>query len=166
MHDSGHSPVTYLIGRSGEADIVLEDMSVSRLHAELVAARDGAWFLTDRASSGGTYRLVAEGWAPIRQEYVQPGERLRLGRFECTLDDLLRGLSAGSAAPFEAVAPRPAPAPEPLPEGDPPHPPGATAPETAGGEPGEEGTVVRDDRPAGAVRRDPGTGEILSMEDE
>ena len=148
MHDRGHSPVTYLIGRSGEADIVLEDMSVSRLHAELVAGRDGTWFLTDRASSGGTYRLDAEGWAPIRQEYVHPGDRLRLGRFECTLDDLLRGLTTGSVASFEAVASSP-----------------ATAPEPAGGEP-EAGTPVRDDRPAGAVRRDPVTGEILSMEDE
>ena len=165
MHNSGSAPVTYLIGRSGEADIVLEDMSVSRLHAELVAGRDGTWFLTDRTSSGGTCRLDAEGWAPVRQEYVQPGDRLRLGRFECTLDDLLRGLPAGSEASFEAVASSPAPAPEPLPEGDPPHPPGATAPETAGGEP-EAGTPVRDDRPAGAVRRDPATGEILSMEDE
>ena len=166
MHGSGHSPVTYLIGRSREADIVLEDMSVSRLHAELVAGRDGTWYLTDRASSGGTCRLDAEGWAPIRQEYVHPGDRLRLGRFECTLDDLLRGLSTGSAAALEPVASRPATAPEPLPQGEAPHPPGATAPETAGGEPGEEGTPVRDDRPAGAVRRDPGTGEILSMEDE
>ena len=159
MHDRGHSPVTYLIGRGGEADIVLEDMSVSRLHAELVAGRDGTWFLTDRASSGGTYRLDAEGWAPIRQEYVHPGDRLRLGRFECTLDDLLRGLTTGS------VASRPATAPEPLLQGEATHPPGATAPEPAGGEP-EAGTPVRDDRPAGAVRRDPVTGEILSMEDE
>ena len=166
MHGSGHSPVTYLIGRSGEADIVLEDMSVSRLHAELVAGRDGTWYLTDRASSGGTCRLDAEGWAPIRQEYVHPGDRLRLGRFECTLDDLLRGLSTGSAAALEPVASRPATTPEPPPQGDPSHPPGTTVPEPAGGEPGEEGTPVRDDRPAGAVRRDPGTGEILSMEDE
>ena len=165
MHDSGNSPVTYLIGRSGEADVVLEDMSVSRLHAELVAGRDGSWYLTDRASSGGTCRLDAQGWAPIRQEYVHPGERLRFGRFECTLEDLLRGLSPGSGASFEAVASSPAAAPEPLPQGDLPQPPGATAPEPAGGEPGA-GTPVRDDRPAGAVRRDPGTGEILSMEDE
>lgn len=165
MHDLGNPPVTYLIGRSGEADVVLEDMSVSRRHAELVAGRDGAWYLTDRASSGGTYRLDAEGWAPIRQEYVHPGERLRFGSFECTLDHLLRGLSTGSTAPFEAVASRPAAAPEPLLQGDTPHPPGATASEPAGDEPGA-GTPVRDDRPAGAVRRDPGTGEILSMEDE
>lgn len=166
MHGSGDSPVTYLIGRSGEADIVLEDMSVSRLHAELVAGTDGTWYLTDRASSGGTCRLEAQGWAPIRQGYVRPGERLRLGGLECTLDDLLRGLPPGSGAAFEAVASRPATAPEPLPQGDDlPDPPGAAAPEPAGGEPGE-GTPVRDDRPTGAVRRDPGTGEILSMEDE
>ena len=165
MHDAGNSPVTYLIGRSGEADIVLEDMSVSRLHAELVAGGDGAWYLTDRASSGGTYRLDAEGWAPIRQEYVHPGERLRFGRFECTLDDLLRGLSPGSVAASEAVASSPATTPEPLPQGDAPHPPGAAAPEPAYGEPGA-GPPVRDERPTGAVRRDPGTGEILSKEDE
>lgn len=165
MHDSDSSPVTYLIGRSGEADVVLEDMSVSRRHAELVAGRDGSWYLTDRASSGGTCRLDAQGWAPIRQEYVHPGERLRFGSFECTLDDLLHGLSSTTVAAIEAVASSPATGPEPLPQDDLPHPPGATAPEPAGGEPGA-GTPVRDDRPAGAVRRDPGTGEILSMEDE
>ena len=165
MHDSGNTPVTYLIGRSGKADIMLEDMSVSRLHAELVAGRDGTWYLTDRASSGGTCRLDAQGWAPIRQAYVQPGERLRFGGLECTLDDLLHGLSTGSVAVAEAVASSPATPPEPQPQADTPHPPGATAPEPAHAEP-EAGTPARDDRPAGAVRRDRATGEILSMEDE
>ena len=153
MHGSGSSPATYLIGRSGEADVVLDDTSVSRRHAELVAGRDGTWFLTDRASSGGTCRLDAQGWAPIRQEFVHPGERLRFGSFECTLDDLLRMLPPESATEGEATASRPAAALEPL------------AHEPAGDEPGP-GTPVRDDRPMGAVRRDPDTGEILSMGDE
>ena len=150
MHESGRPPATYLIGRSGEADIVLGDTSVSRRHAELVAGRDGMWFLTDRASSGGTCRLEAGGWAAIRQAFVHPGERLRFGGFECTLDDLLRMLPPESVTECEATASSPVAALEPL------------AHDPAGDEPGP-GTPVSDDRPAGAVRRDPDTGEILSM---
>ena len=149
MHDSGNSPVTYLIGRSVEADIVLEDMSVSRRHAELVADRDGSWYLTDRASSGGTFRLDSQGWVSIRQEYVHQGERLRFGGFECTLDDLLDRLpSASGAAAVEVVVSSP-----------------EMAPDLADGELGP-GTPVRDDRPAGDVYLDQDTGQVHSMEDK
>lgn len=133
------SPVTFLIGRSREADIVIDDATVSRRHAELVAGADGTWYLTDRGSSGGTWRREAGGWVPIRQDFVRAGERLRLGGFECTVDELLRRIPGGGAP---------------------------AAPGPAGAGPGTGGAPARDDRPAGPVRRDPETGEILSGEDE
>ena len=123
MGSSRRSPVTYVIGRSATADIVLSDSTVSRLHAELTRSGDGAWYLTDRCSSGGTYRMGAEGWIPIRQGFVHHGDRLRLGAFECALDDLVRQIPAALG----------------------------TAPESA--DDGTGGPAVHDDRPDGEVYR-------------
>lgn len=138
MGGSRISPATYLVGRSEEADIVLGDPTVSRLHAELVRAGDGAWYLTDRCSTGGTHLFDAGRWVPIAQEFVRPGDRLRLGDFACTLDDLLRLIPAGDG---EADA--------------------GTGGDGAGG-----GATLRDDRPEGPVRRDPNYGHIVPTEDE
>lgn len=137
MGGSRNSPATYLVGRSEEADIVLGDPTVSRLHAELVRGGDGAWYLTDRCSTGGTYVFDAGGWTPVAQEFVRPGDRLRLGEFECTLDELLRRIPAGAGT------------------GDGP------AGDGTGG-----GATVRDDRPEGPVRRDPNYGHVVPKEDE
>ena len=43
------------IGRSASNDIVLEDLQVSRQHAELVRDGDGAWELVDLGSHNGTF---------------------------------------------------------------------------------------------------------------
>ncbi len=137
MRNRRGSQNTYLIGRSAEADVVLTDGSVSRLHAELVRGKDGTWYLTDRNSTGGTYLQSGGEWVPVKQGFVRVGDRVMLGRFACGVDDLLRGISDGAPA---------SPGPE-------------------GAEQGS-GTPVRDDRPAGPVRRDPVTGDILSVEDE
>ncbi len=130
------SPSTYLVGRSARADIVLEDPTVSRLHAELVKGGDGTWYLTDRGSTGGTYLRDEGNWVPVTQEFVRPGDRLMLGSFECGVDELLRRIPGGGEA--------------------------ASGP--PGGEPGP-GSPVRDDRPEGPVLRDPATGEILPAEE-
>jgi len=116
---------------------VLRDSTVSRLHAELVRARDGAWYLTDRGSTGGTFLRSDRGWTKIRQEFVRPGDGLRFGRFECSADELLQRISNGGVAPSDAGKK-------------------STGP----------GSPVRDDRPAGPVLRDPATGDVISAEDE
>ena len=128
---------TYLIGRGAQADIVLSDSTVSRQHAELVRSKGGSWYLTDRCSSGGTYLRSGDRWTPVTQEFVRAGDRLKFGAFECSLDELLRRL-----------------------------PTGAEGPSNVGGGLPEAGSPVLDDRPAGAVLRDPATGEILTAEDE
>ena len=43
------------IGRSASNDVVLEDLQVSRHHAELVRAGDGGWELVDLGSHNGTF---------------------------------------------------------------------------------------------------------------
>ena len=138
---SPNAPTTYLVGRSIEADIVVSDPTVSRLHAELVRSTNGTWYLTDRCSTGGTHVLDGGDWIPIEQDFVQPGDRLRLGGFECTLDELLRRLPAGP--------------------GD-----GAAVGARAMGDISSGGTTVGDDRPSGAVIRKPDTGEIVPKEDD
>ena len=45
----------YRIGRSSGVDIQIDDNSVSRVHAELIATQSGSYYLTDCASSGGSY---------------------------------------------------------------------------------------------------------------
>lgn len=81
---------TYVIGRSAHADIVIVDATVSRLHAELVRGRDRTWYLTDQGSTGGTFLWSAGKWVPVKQDYVIPGDRLKFGAFECSLEDLLQ----------------------------------------------------------------------------
>ena len=136
MDGSRSSPATYVIGRSTAADIKLSDPTVSRLHAELVRSGDGTWHLTDRRSSGGTYRMDAGSWIEIMQDFVRPGDRLRLGGYECTLDDLLRLIPAVPGASSGSVA-----------DG------------AGGGVP-----TVHDDRPQGDVVRDE-YGQVVSKED-
>ena len=128
---------TYLIGRSQKADIVIGDITVSRLHAELVRGRDRRWFLTDRSSTGGSYIWYEGKWKPVRQEFVRSGDRLKFGAFECSLDDLLHQLSHT----------------------------GESKSESQGGETGT-GTPILDDRPQGPVRRSPTTGDVIARKDE
>jgi glycosyltransferase A (GT-A) superfamily protein (DUF2064 family) len=63
-----------LIGRHDCCDVVLQDESVSRLHARLVA-RDGGWVLQDLESTNGT---LLNGVRVGRCE-LRPGDRLLVG---------------------------------------------------------------------------------------
>ena len=116
---------------------MLEDATVSRLHAELVMGKDGTWYLTDRGSTGGTYLWHEGNWVPVKQEFVRPGDRLMLGAFQCGVDELLRRIPRGGGQTSGPLDDEPA-----------------------------AGSPVRDERPEGPVRRDPATGEILSAENE
>lgn len=84
---------TLTIGRSRRADIRLDDASVSRMHAELTVIKGGRCYLTDRNSLGGTGVRRGGRWVSHRQGYVDPDAKLRLGRCEVSLPDLLKGRS-------------------------------------------------------------------------
>ena len=84
---------TLTIGRSRRADIRIEDSSVSRLHAELTMVQGGRCFLVDRNSLGGTGVRRDGRWVSHRQGYVDPDAKLRLGKCEVSLPDLLKGRS-------------------------------------------------------------------------
>lgn len=70
------------IGRTAENDIVLEDGSVSRLHARLDKVSNG-WQLTDCGSTNGT----AVNGADISAMALHNGDRIRLGRIKMVLED-------------------------------------------------------------------------------
>ncbi len=65
----------FTIGRTRDCDLCLTDLSVSRLHAELVRGRDG-WLLSDLGSHNGT-RL--NGWLVRETVSVRAGDRLEFG---------------------------------------------------------------------------------------
>jgi uncharacterized protein DUF1707/FHA domain-containing protein len=65
----------FTIGRTRDCDLCLTDLSVSRLHAELVRGRDG-WLLNDLGSHNGT-RL--NGWLVRETVSVRAGDRLEFG---------------------------------------------------------------------------------------
>jgi hypothetical protein len=91
-----------VIGRSPSADVVLADTAVAPHHAELVITDDGRLYLTDCATDGGTWTRGEGGgdpdWRPVRQDFVQPAQLLRLGDYQCTAGDLLRWSRAAPAA--------------------------------------------------------------------
>jgi hypothetical protein len=79
-------PGEYVIGRSDEVDLRLDDISVSRRHA-LIAPGDGGWVITDLGSRNGTW---LNGWRLPGPAPVRPGDLLDFG--SC------RFVIAGSAA--------------------------------------------------------------------
>ena len=93
-----HQPVTHL-GRGFSADLRLEDQSVSRRHAVIVDAPEGARILDDR-SANGTFvkRPARRRRAPARPRRHRPGpRRTRLSR--------RRGLNGSVSPPSGGLSP-------------------------------------------------------------
>ncbi len=71
-----------VIGRSPDAEIFLDDVTVSRDHAVLVR-RSGAWFLDDSGSLNGTYVNRRR----IESHRLQNGDELQVGKYKLTYLD-------------------------------------------------------------------------------
>jgi FHA domain len=67
------------IGRSPEAEIFLDDVTVSRDHAMLVR-RSGEWFLDDSGSLNGTYVNRRR----IDSHRLEDGDELQVGKYKLT----------------------------------------------------------------------------------
>ena len=67
------------IGRSPEAGVFLDDVTVSRDHAVLVH-RGGAWFLDDSGSLNGTYVNRRR----IESHKLEDGDELQVGKYKLT----------------------------------------------------------------------------------
>ena len=84
-------------GRQRESDILLQDSSVSRVHAQF-SASEGRLFVEDLGSRGGTYlnEVRISGMVPVR-----PGDRVRIGAFRIELVEE----ESRAKAPPKAAAP-------------------------------------------------------------
>jgi hypothetical protein len=67
------------IGRSPDAEIFLDDVTVSRDHAVLVRRND-AWFLDDSGSLNGTYVNRRR----IESHKLEDGDELQVGKYKLT----------------------------------------------------------------------------------
>ena len=67
------------IGRSPEAEVFLDDVTVSRDHATLVR-RGGAWWLDDSGSLNGTYVNRRR----IDSHKLEDGDELQIGKYKLT----------------------------------------------------------------------------------
>ncbi len=65
------------VGRHPNSDIFLDDITVSRRHAEIVR-RDGAWWVQDVGSLNGTY-LNRER---VEIAQLSSGDEVQIGRFK------------------------------------------------------------------------------------
>jgi adenylate cyclase len=69
------------LGRGGDNDIVLADVSVSRNHAEIRRGPDG-WHIHDLRSTNG----VEINRVPVRSAPLHPGDRITVGVFELEVE--------------------------------------------------------------------------------
>lgn len=76
------SKSTYSIGRTADNDIVLDDSSISRVHARLIKVGNG-WALEDLGSTNGT----SVNGTDITQMALQNGDRVRMGRIKLVLEE-------------------------------------------------------------------------------
>ena len=89
---------TLTVGRSPDSDVRIHDETVSRRHAELTVTKTGRYYLTDCGSLRGTSVFRGGEWTPLRQGYVDPNERIRIGEFETRLVRLLEDNAYGIKA--------------------------------------------------------------------
>lgn len=72
------SPVMTLGKKKGEADVVLEDASVSRLHARITKEQD-VHYLEDLNSTNGTFKNGLQ-LQPYEKRELEEGDEVKLGR--------------------------------------------------------------------------------------
>jgi adenylate cyclase len=70
------------LGRGGDNDVVLSDVSVSRYHAEILCEPEG-WSIHDLKSTNG----VEVNRSPVEKALLHPGDLLGIGSFEMRLEE-------------------------------------------------------------------------------
>jgi hypothetical protein len=114
-----------MIGRGADNDIIIDEPSISRRHAELIAEPGGRYRLKDLGSSNGTHIQHHGGWQTLGDDAfeIEDGTAIRMGQKITTLAGLLDLLREGSdedegghaastdttRGPHDAGAPSPTP---------------------------------------------------------
>ena len=83
----------YRLGRQRDNDFVINDRTVSRYHALLSVAGNGALHLKDLDSTGGTFVRTGESWTRVADRDVEPDSELRFGDYEVAVVTLLANLT-------------------------------------------------------------------------
>ena len=83
----------YTVGRDASVAITLQHETVSRRHAELIPVPDGQIYITDCASTNGTFIDENGQWRKITQDFVSAGGRVRFGEVEVSVQRLLAEIS-------------------------------------------------------------------------
>ena len=137
----------YTVGREAAADVALPHRSVSRLHAEVIPLPDGRVYVTDCASTNGTFVHESGQWRRIAQDFAAADGRVRFGDVEMRVPLLLAETTRAAGA-GRGTGASPADAP---PAGK------------GGGRPAdrEPGLDVRH-----GVARNPETGEPIALGDD
>jgi hypothetical protein len=73
------------VGRTGSNDLILDDVSVSKIHASLVAAEDGNLSVADTGSTNGTF-INDERIAYGKANRLVDGDRVKFGSVEVVFE--------------------------------------------------------------------------------
>jgi pSer/pThr/pTyr-binding forkhead associated (FHA) protein len=94
------------IGRGQGCDLVLTHASVSRRHAELTIDADGSISIRDLGSAGGTFVIRGRKEIAVTRAELQRTDRLRLGEYEISVEDLLSLIEGTHPAQGAVATPR------------------------------------------------------------
>jgi hypothetical protein len=88
------------IGRGESMDVLIDNVSVSRRHAE-IREENGTWLLRDLGSSNGTF---LNGQRVTTEQTLRPGDEISFGKFSILFERVLS--DPVTAEPSPAPAPR------------------------------------------------------------
>ena len=83
----------FTVGRDPSVSVVLQHETVSRVHAELIPVAGGQVFVTDCASTGGTFIEEGGRWQKITQAFADAKGRLKFGKMEVGVERLLADIA-------------------------------------------------------------------------
>jgi pSer/pThr/pTyr-binding forkhead associated (FHA) protein len=77
------------VGRRSDCAIVVDNPTVSRMHAELTPLGGGKFSLRDTDSAAGTFVRDGQLWRKVTKTHVTLRDRVKLGEVELSVADLI-----------------------------------------------------------------------------
>ena len=85
---------TFTVGRSEVSNIVVDDETVSRNHAEISFVNNSRYYVIDCDSTWGTFVLRENEWQQFTQSYVELEDYIAFGKYRALMKDLVSGLTS------------------------------------------------------------------------